>query len=658
MSCTNGADGASVSERQSERAAAEEVLAAALAFAARGWPVFPVNGKTPLTEHGFKDASRNEEQILAWWQKYPAAGVAIATGAPSGVLIVDVDAQKGGARTWKQLCADHGKVPPTAATLTGGGGGHLLFQHPGDVPSSTGKLGVHVDIRADGGYAILPPSVHENGRIYRWIQTVEKAGIAEPPAWIIELARGRRNGRPGVAPLDEIIPEGRRNAELASIAGTLRRRGLGAAEILATLREVNRHRCQPPLADDELERIAGSIGRYPPGSTLGVPAFSGPPRGLDDVVTTFQRHLHLPDPTPLLLALATVIANLMHEGDPVWLAVVGGSSRGKTEIVAAVDGFPGVRVIGALTVAALLSGTSRKDRSKDATGGILMELGDRGILVVKDLGAILTLHRDARAQVLQALRDVYDGLYTRDVGADGGTKLRWTGRIGLIAGATSSLDSAHAVLAALGERWVTVRLPESGESEMAKIALRHTDTAAMRAELRDAVHGFLTPLENVQLRPATPDEEKLLIALSSLVCLARSPVERDPYKRDIVYVHAPEGPGRIVRQLHKLLVALEAMGADDPVGTIVRAGLDSIPSPRRDVLLHLLEHGELSTTHIATTLSLPYQSTARACEELNAHCLIVRRKSGDADNSPNLWTPARRAAGFWQAINRPRLEIA
>ena len=139
-------------------AAAGSLLAAALAYAERGWPVFPVSGKAPLTAHGFKDASVDAEQIRAWWQTHPTTGVAIATGAASGVLAVDIDAQKGGAGTWKRLVAEHGKIPPTAATLTGGGGSHLLFQHPGDVPNSTGRLGAHVDVRGDGGYIVLPPS--------------------------------------------------------------------------------------------------------------------------------------------------------------------------------------------------------------------------------------------------------------------------------------------------------------------------------------------------------------------------------------------------------------------------------------------------------------------------------------------------------------------
>ncbi len=158
-------------------------------------------------------------------------------------------------------------------------------------------------------------------------------------------------------------------------------------------------------------------------------------------------------------------------------------------------------------------------------------------------------------------------------------RLEWTGRLGLVAAATSALDRHHAVLSALGERWVTVRLPEGGEDTMAELALDGADTATMRAELRDAVHGFLTHVGDVTLRPVTADEKALLVALTSLVVRARSAVDRDPYKRDIVLVHQPEGPARLVRQLHKLLVALEAIGAREPANAIVRAGLDSIPPP-------------------------------------------------------------------------------
>jgi hypothetical protein len=587
------------------------------------------------------------------WKSWPDAGVAIRTGVESGLLVLDVDVPEGGAGALAALERAHGKLPMTATVLTGGGGQHLYFRHTGqEVRNSAGRLGVGIDVRADGGYVVAPPTVHESGRHYVWTRSLDRQPLADPPAWLLADAEQRRNG--AAPPVDDVIPEGRRRDAMLSLAGSMRRRGMTGHEIGVALAAVNASRCRPPLSSAEIESLAVDVaGRYSPDANAAIPTVldtNTVAHTLDDVLATFRTHLHLPDPIPLLLTLATVVANNMEMGDPVWMVVVGGSSRGKTEIVSALDGLPGVRVVGALTVPALLSGSLRKERAKTATGGILRELGDQGILCVKDLGAILVLHRDARAQVLQALRDLFDGRFTRDVGADGGMKLEWKGRLGLIAGATSALDSAHAVMSALGERWVTVRLPDSGEGEMAALALGDSDTATVRAELRAAVHGFLASLERVELRSVTDSEKDRLVALSSLLCLARSPVERDQRTREIVYVHSPEGPARIVRQLHKLLVALEAMGVAKPASMIVRAGLDSIPSPRRDVLLHLLQHGEQTSTAVALALALPANSTTRACEELVAHGLLSRRKAGDAATSANLWAPTDRASRYWAAL--------
>jgi putative DNA primase/helicase len=233
-----------MSRKATVEEAAGDMLAAALDYAARGWPVFPVSGKTPLTERGFKDASTDPERARAWWSAHPDAGVGVPTGEPSGLFVIDVDAQKGGARTWKALVDRHGNVPKTAATLTGGGGSHILFLHPGNVASSAGKFCEHVDVRGDGGYIVLPPSTHPNGRPYKWLYAPDKTGIAEPPAWLVALARGRPNGP---APkVDEIIPEGRRRAAMLTVAGKLKRAGLTGEEILPTLRELNK-RCRPPL---------------------------------------------------------------------------------------------------------------------------------------------------------------------------------------------------------------------------------------------------------------------------------------------------------------------------------------------------------------------------------------------------------------------------
>jgi hypothetical protein len=328
---------------------------------------------------------------------------------------------------------------------------------------------------------------------------------------------------------------------------------------------------------------------------------------LSAVLDTFRAWLHFPDAELLYLNIAALLANRMEEGDPVWLVNVGGSSRGKTEMLSAFVGVGDVRVVGSLTEAALLSGTPKKERGKTASGGLLRELPEFGAtLVIKDFGAILTLPRDRRAIVDQALRDVYDGRYVRDVGTSGGQKLEWTGRLGLLAGATGALDGHHGVVGALGERWLTLRLPTDSrdglwddEDEMARRALAGGQTKSMRPELSEAVCGYVGSLEPPPWRQLDDADTELVVAVSVLVTTARSPVERDPYgSRAIEFVPQGEGPGRFARQLHKLTLCLYALGLNRAHvhAAIRRLALDSIPPTRRRALEYLLGREEPEKT--------------------------------------------------------------
>ena len=74
---------------------------------------------------------------------------------------------------------------------------------------------------------------------------------------------------------------------------------------------------------------------------------------------------------------------------------------------------------------ALLSATPRRERNKKATGGLLRKIGDRGVLVIKDVTSILSADRNTRASVLAAIREIYDGRWERNVGTDGGATLTW-----------------------------------------------------------------------------------------------------------------------------------------------------------------------------------------------------------------------------------------
>jgi hypothetical protein len=234
------------------------MLAAALAYADRGWPVFPVRvDKTPLTAHGFHDATTDRELVKFYWRQHPTAGVGIATGATAGIVVLDEDTPKGGARGRIQLEQRLGKLPPTYEVLSGGGGRHYYFAHPGGtVPCSVGELGTGLDVRGDGGYIVAAGSPHQSGRPYKLLHERELA------PWPAALSDRVRKTKAASLPAAE-IPEGERNATLTSLAGALRRKGGTEAELLAAITAAN-ERCAVPLAGAELAAIAASVARYAP----------------------------------------------------------------------------------------------------------------------------------------------------------------------------------------------------------------------------------------------------------------------------------------------------------------------------------------------------------------------------------------------------------
>jgi hypothetical protein len=160
----------------------------ALDLASRGWPVIPLRprGKTPLTSHGHKDASCDPSLIAAWWGRWPHANIAIATGEPAGVVVLDVDPRNGGDESLFEFESAHGPLPSTPCVKTGGGGQHYYFRHPGvRVPCSAGLLGPGLDVKSDGGYVITPASVHPNGRAYEWDVAPDEVSLAVPPPALV-----------------------------------------------------------------------------------------------------------------------------------------------------------------------------------------------------------------------------------------------------------------------------------------------------------------------------------------------------------------------------------------------------------------------------------------------------------------------------------------
>lgn len=242
-------------------AAVASIGAGALAYAARlGWRVFPCIGKLPIVKAWLTAATTDELQIQRWWRNQPDANVGIVTGHDFWALDVDDD---DGEEALSELERWHGPLPQTVEQLTGGGGRQLFFKTTEKIRNRTGIL-PSVDVRGDGGFVIVPPSVHpETKRKYAWsVDGHTFATRLEPaPEWLLALARksGSSGGKAPVGSLDQQIPEGKRNDTLARITGILLRKYVAPDVAAALIRALNLTRCAPPLPSEEVEKILESV---------------------------------------------------------------------------------------------------------------------------------------------------------------------------------------------------------------------------------------------------------------------------------------------------------------------------------------------------------------------------------------------------------------
>ena len=135
---------------------------AAATYVSLGYKIFPLaeGSKLPAIKggHGFKDASDDSDQIDLWAKQFPKANIAIATGPPSGIVVVDVDPRNGGKDSLAKLAGSGFILPVCPQARTGNGGWHFYYILPEGLKASKDKLGRGIDIKAAGGYVVAPPS--------------------------------------------------------------------------------------------------------------------------------------------------------------------------------------------------------------------------------------------------------------------------------------------------------------------------------------------------------------------------------------------------------------------------------------------------------------------------------------------------------------------
>ena len=268
-----------------------KLLDEALRYAAAGIPVFPLHwvkqdgncscrqgamcqakGKHPRIKNWNEEATTDAAKIKAWWEKTPSANIGIPMGERSGLVALDVDTRHGGDGSLAMLMDEFAILPETITATTGGGGKHYIFKYTEELALKN-VVGFRdgLDIRTQGGMIVAAPSIHHSGKLYAWDSGKSPFDMqaADMPAWLVEEIRKvgtkitTKKKKADTAPRKKIT-EGGRNNHLTSLAGALRRKGIGEEGIIATLRAENRDRLDPPLDDETVVAIAKSITRYQP----------------------------------------------------------------------------------------------------------------------------------------------------------------------------------------------------------------------------------------------------------------------------------------------------------------------------------------------------------------------------------------------------------
>ena len=224
-----------------------------------GWSILPVKPeeKRPYMTNWlqYTHTRASKETVDNWFKNLSGAGIGVVTGKVSNMVVLDVE-------SWcKTPITEILKSYPTQMySRTGSGGYHLFYQYPTGVSKVANRVGIFegADLRADGGFIVLPPTIHPSGGRYEWIQrgipgTFPKALLelesqpkVQSEGWITEALRG--------------VSEGGRNDTCARLAGYFFKKGMSYDIVEALILEWN-ERNDPPMPIKEVRATLKSIER-------------------------------------------------------------------------------------------------------------------------------------------------------------------------------------------------------------------------------------------------------------------------------------------------------------------------------------------------------------------------------------------------------------
>lgn len=282
---------------------------------------------------------------------------------------------------------------------------------------------------------------------------------------------------------------------------------------------------------------------------------------LTDFHTQLTKLMYIEDPNIINVILASIVANSLQVGDPVWLTIIGPSSGGKSQMIRpfamAHGGY--IHRVDDLTANTLLSGTLGLD------GSLLGQIGPAGIISMDDLTVLFSKNPEQRAEILSQFRMLYDGRFSKSSG-NRKEPIVWEGYLGMIAGSTPSIYKYFSEVADMGERFISYRMKKIDVHKAVSFVTSNPITSKqLNEQIADLVRAYLPPLLTNPDRVVPVLHPQTLQAIqeaSEHFTLLRTPISIDERSGFVDEFPEPEMPFRVMKQLTYLAVGMQALQPD------------------------------------------------------------------------------------------------
>ena len=623
-----------------------------------GWSVIPIigGGKEPcIAWKEFQNRQATEEEIKEWFNQFPNAQIGIVTGSISNLIVVDIDKKSGGFESAKKL-----SLSPTLTATTGGGGAHYYYNYNEAIKCKTNyKKGI--DIRANGGYVVAPPSMHNSGKRYYWTLGFDKDAIVDPPEWLVE-SFNKQNLKNDWKEVSKGLTEGERNNGAAIFFGKL----LNAFEpkdwdtmVWASGLAWNKTN-KPPMDEKELKSVFDSIKkseflkRNNMIENKRIEDVGNPKQTMD--ILSWRKIIHENFPDLLFHAeiLLSVICQLLINDitNPFAIVLTGMPSTGKTIVLNFFAGIHGITyVTDNFSPASFVSQSCNVKKEDFYKVDLLPRIKNR-ILIARDLATIFSKKDDYLRENLGIMTRLLDG---EGLSVDGGVH----GRRGyegdflfmFIGASTPIRPRVWEIMGSLGSRIFFFNL-ETRKKTSDELAKQVNSIAYKQKELvcRQATQDLLFSLwkkysngvdwdktkQNINFMIAIAEHAKLLASLRAYVEVRASNYADGGFEYSQPIMEQPDRINQLLfnqARGHAVACGKDTFGCDD-VSLACDLALVSAPKNRVDLVRVLFDNEYiLSTTQVENILGWS-KPTARKemftlcvlgiCKEINLEGKIGR----------------------------------